>query len=45
MVDVTMQFPWCMHKDHDEWWDVTRWVDQVRVYLAPCGSVRCEPHG
>lgn len=32
----------CLHKDHDEWWDITRFVDQVYVYVAPCGGVRYE---
>lgn len=41
MIDV---LPWCVHKDHDEWRDVTRYQDQVRVYLAPCGGVRRVPH-
>jgi hypothetical protein len=42
--ETTMPFPWCLHKDHDEWWDVTRHMDQARMYLAPCGGVRCEPY-
>lgn len=35
-------FPWCLHKHHTEWHDVTCFMDQVRVYLALCGGKRCE---
>jgi hypothetical protein len=35
--------PWCLHKHHTEWHDITRFMDQVRVYLAACGGIRCEP--
>lgn len=38
-----MLFPWCLHKEHEEWWGVTRFMDQVHVYLASCGGIRCEP--
>lgn len=44
MGDVVTPFPWCLHKEHAEWWDVTRLADQARVYLASCGGIRCEPH-
>jgi hypothetical protein len=35
-------FPWCLHKDHELWHDVTRFMDHVHVYLAICGGIRTE---
>lgn len=44
MKEAATLFPWCLHKEHEEWWDITRIADQARVHLAPCGGIRCEPH-
>lgn len=35
-------FPWCLHKDHELWHDITRIKDPVRVYLAECGGICTE---
>jgi hypothetical protein len=35
-------FRWCLHKDHGLWHDITRFMDEFRVFLAECGGIRTE---
>lgn len=40
-----MTGPWCLHKGHEDWADVTTFGDLGqghRVYLARCGGIRRE---
>lgn len=39
---MTIDLPYCLHKDHDEEWEITRAGDCFRVYLRLCGGVRLE---
>lgn len=35
-------FRWCLHKHDEEEWDISRYKDQVLVYLRSCGGIRTE---
>jgi len=35
-------FPWCLHKNDENEWEITRICDQTRVYLRDCGGIRTE---
>jgi hypothetical protein len=40
---IVYGLPWCLHKHHDETWEVTRHMDPGPVYLTPCGGIITEP--
>lgn len=40
-----MTGPWCLHKDHDEWFEVTTYLhiaSGYRVYVGMCGKIKRE---
>lgn len=34
--------PWCLHKESEEEWNITRMCDGVEVWLWECNGVRTE---